>query len=108
MNNVKTKHSSNQVSEKKEEISWKYLKALSLVIPCLMLVNVSAHAEQTAREKAKNDAIDAKKDSRKKTRKFKKKVRDAMGNGSIKKDAEDKVEDIKDDVNAQKDKHRNN
>jgi hypothetical protein len=55
-------------------------------------------AEETTGEKIQNHVDDAKKDTKKTFRKAKRKTRDAMGNGSIVKDAKDGIDDASDEI----------
>jgi hypothetical protein len=75
--------------------------AFSLLIGSVSSWDTKALANSDVGTKLQNDADDAKRDTKKTGRKAKKKVRDATGHGSVKKDAEDSVNNLKDDVSTE-------
>lgn len=74
---------------------------VTLIAGSRVLINTSAHADDSLGTKLQNDAADAKKDVKKSGRKFKKTVRNKTGHGSVKKDIGDKVDDVKDNVSTE-------
>ncbi len=67
-----------------------------------------AYAKTDTKTKIQNDAADLKKETKSTVRKIKRKARDATGHGSIKKDAQDSVEEIKDNVSTEAEKIKRN
>lgn len=76
------------------------LSLFALGAVCTVGMLAPAFADETATEKAATAKDEAVKDAKQEGRKAKKKLRDATGNSSIKKDAQDAAQNVGDELEA--------